>query len=176
MKTKIFFQVLAFLLMLSFTTTKKNMAQDYVVLNTFNVNLRSGPGTDYFVVCTAGKGEIFKLAGENGDWLEIEVFTSENRFVHRDLVYFLTEFIDGHNMVLPDSEEEIKEIYSDILWAKSQAKKDADEIIPVTVSEERHNNFLRIREDKHIHDIFEKHGVQTAIYPMIMEFAEKEKW
>lgn len=151
-------------------------AQDHVVLNTSDVNLRTGPGTDYYVVCMAGKGEIFKLAGEQGDWIEIEMYSGDNRFVHRDLVYFLTEFVDGHNMRFPEQEEKTRKIYQDILWAKSLAKQDADEIIPANISNERHSNFLKIRQDKHIHDIFEMYGIQTAMYSQIMEYAKKNKW
>jgi len=176
MKAKIFFPVLMFLVLQSIPGLHQALAQGHVVLNASNVNLRTGPGPDHFVICMAGKGEIFKLVGENGDWLEIEMSTSDKRYVHRDLVYFLNEFVDGHNMKLPNTEEKIKEIYSDILWAKIQAKKDADEIIPASVNEERHNNFLKLRQDKHIHDIFEKHGTQTATYPEIIEYSRKKKW
>lgn len=176
MKTKFFFSVIALMAIQLFPILNSIKAQDHVVLNTSDVNLRTGPGTDYYVVCLAGKGEIFKLIDEKGDWVEIEMFTGNNRYVHRDLVYFLTEFVDGHNMRLPDSEEKTKEIYSDILWAKSQANKDADEIIPRDVSKERHKNFLKICEDKHIHNLFEKYGIQTAMYPEIMGLSEKNKW
>ncbi len=176
MKTKVFFIMALFVISqiaISFRTAR---AQDHIVLNTFNVNIRTGPSTDYFVVCMAGKGDIFKLDKEHGDWLQIEMFSGDNRFVHRDLVYFLTEFVDGHNMRLPDSEEKTREIYNDILWAKSRAKKDADEIIPAEVSDERHNNFLKLRQDKHIHDFFERYAIQPAMYPFIMDQAKKKKW
>ena len=61
-------------------------------------------------------------------------------------------------------------------WAKARAKKDAGEIIPKNISEERHNSFLKIYQDKHIHDVFEKYGVQTRMYPKIMDYVKKKKW
>ena len=157
--------------MLWFTVHLLNIstyAQDHIVLNTFNVNIRTGSGTDFYIVCTAGKGEIFKLIDERGEWIEIKMYSEDSRFVHRDLVYFLKEFVPGHYMNLPESEEEIKKIKKDIEWATSVARIEADEIIPEAISKERFENFRNIRIDKNIHDIFEIHGIQTALYSQIM--------
>ncbi len=143
-------------------------AQDHIVLNSFNINIRTGPGNGFFVVCTAGKGEIFQLVEERGDWVEIKMYSENSRFVHRDLVYFLKEFVPGHNMNLLQSEEEIKKIKKDIEWAKSVARVEADEIIPEAISKERFENFRNISMDKNIHNILEIHGIQSALYSQIM--------
>ncbi|MCK4663212.1 MAG: SH3 domain-containing protein [Bacteroidales bacterium] len=143
-------------------------AQDHIVLNSFNVNIRTGPGTDFFVVCTAGKGEIFQLVDEKGDWVEIKMYSEDNRFVHRDLVYFLKEFVPGHNMNLPESEEEIKKINNDIEWATSIAQIEAEEIIPKAISKKKFKNFRNICMDKNIHNIFEINGIQSALYSQFM--------
>ncbi|MBC8486978.1 MAG: SH3 domain-containing protein [Bacteroidetes bacterium] len=176
MKTKILFTVLV-LILIQLTISSENLiAQDHVVLNTFNVNIRTGPGTDHFIVCTAGKSEIFKLVNEKGDWLEIEMYSGDNRFVHRDLVYFLDEFIPGHRMTLPESEEKSKKIFLDLKWAETAAKKEAEEIIPVNVDKARNENFRKVMRDKNIHTIFEIHGFQSALYPELMTLAKKKKW
>ena len=143
-------------------------AQDHIVLNSFNVNIRTGPDTGFFVVCTAGKGEIFQLVNERGDWVEIKMYSENSRFVHRDLVYFLKEFVPGHNMNLPESEGEIKKIKKDIEWAKSVASVEAYEIIPDAISKERFENFRNICMDKNIYNIFKIHGIQSALYSQIM--------
>ena len=157
--------------MLWFTVQVLNVstyAQAHIVLNTFNVNIRTGPGTGFFVVCTAGKGEIFQLVDERGDWVEIKMYSEDSRFVHRDLVYFLKEFVPGHNMNLPESEEEIKKINNDIEWAISVAKVEADEIIPKEISKKKFENFRNICMDKNIHNILKVHGIQSALYSQIM--------
>ena len=176
MKTKILIKTLLLFTVQLAILSDNLIAQDHVVLNTFNVNIRTGPSTDYFIVCKAGKGEIFELVKEKGDWLEIEMYSGDNRFVHRDLVYFLEEFIPGHRMTLPESEEKLKKIFLDLKWAETVAKKEAEEIIPVNVDKEKNENFRKIMRDKNIHTIFEIHGLQSALYPELMALAKKNNW
>ena len=35
-------------------------------------NVRSGPGTDHEVVCTADKGVMLEIVGREGKWLQVE--------------------------------------------------------------------------------------------------------
>lgn len=147
-------------------------AQEYIVLNTFNVNIRTGPSIETYVVCTAGKGEIFELIREDGDWLEIKMFTPDNRFVHRDMVYFLEEFVPGHNMQLPEKQK-VREIQNAAQWVKTVSYLEAEEIIPKSVNEERYRNFRNICLDKNMHHLFELHGLQTAMYFQIINHKEK---
>jgi hypothetical protein len=176
MKTRIIFLTLLLAVMQFSFSFKTAHAQDHVVLNTSNVNIRTGPGIDYFIVCTAGKSEIFKLVNEKGDWLEIEMYSGDNRYVHRDLVYFLEEFIPGHRMTLPELEKKSKKIFLDLKWAETVAKKEAEEIIPANVDKARNENFKKIMRDKNIHAVFEKHGNQSALYPELMALAKKKNW
>ncbi len=46
--------------------TKKT--QDYIRCTTSSVNIRSGAGTDYAVLGSAGKGEIYAVVGKTGNW------------------------------------------------------------------------------------------------------------
>ena len=108
MKTRIMLVTSLLVVMQISFSIETARAQNYVVLNTFDVNIRTGPGIDHFIVCSANKGEIFKLVNKDNDWLEIEMYSGDNRFVHRDLVYFLEEFVPGHRMTLPKSEGKSK--------------------------------------------------------------------
>lgn len=148
------------------------LAQNYIVLNTFNVNIRTGPSTETYVVCTAEKGEIFELIREDGDWLEIKMFTPDNRFVHSDMVYFLEEFVPEHNMQLPEKQK-ITEIQKAAQWAKKVSYLEAEEIIPESVNKERYQNFRNICLDKNMHHLFKSHGLQTAMFFQIINHKEK---
>ena len=170
MKTRIV-TIIGFLTTVFFLTTPRN-AQKYIVLNTFDVNIRTGPGIENYIVCTAGKGEIFELVGENGDWLEIKMFSPDNRFLHRDMVYFLEEFVPGHNMHLPEKQK-IREIQNAAQWAKTVSFQEAEEIIPKSINEERYLNFRSICLDKNMHHLFEIHGLQTAMFFQIINHKEK---
>jgi SH3-like domain-containing protein len=148
-------------------------SQGYVVLNAFDVNIRTGPGNSYYVVCSAGKGEIFELTGQEGDWVKVKMFSNENRYVHQDLVYFLKEFVPGHNMQLPDKAK-IKMLQKSAQWAEVVSKNEAEEIIPASLSKEKFDAFRNIRYDKNMHDIFGMQGVQTALYSQIINYKEKQ--
>lgn len=148
------------------------IAQEYIVLNTFRVNVRTGPGTDFYIVCKADKGEIFELVSKKSDWVEIRMFSKDTRFVHKDVVYFLNEFVDGHNMRLPE-DKMVVILQNGAQWAKTISNMEANEIIPESVSQERFENFRNICIDKNIHNLFEMHGIQTAMYSEIISHKEK---
>lgn len=44
---------------------------DWAVINGTNVNIRSGPGTNYSVVSTASRGDRFLLADRSADWYKV---------------------------------------------------------------------------------------------------------
>lgn len=50
-------------------TRSSTTATGVTVMGTSNVNLRSGPGTNYPVVGTLSAGETVRAEGRNGDWL-----------------------------------------------------------------------------------------------------------
>lgn len=170
MKTKRLYRTL--LVVLIALTFQSVTAQHHVVLNAFDVNIRTGPGTDYFVVDRADKGTIFEMIAEKGQWVEIKMFTPDNRFIHRDKVYFLDEFVDGHNMKLPDKET-IKQIQQSVQWAKMVSAVEAEEIIPQSISQEHFANFWSIRLDKNIHGLLRKQNIQPAMFFQIVNYKEK---
>jgi len=153
--------------------TLQAFSQSHVVLNAFDVNIRSGPGNSYFVVCNAGKGEIFELTGHDGDWVKVKMFSSDDRYIHQDQVYFLKEFVPGHNMELPDKSK-IRMLQKSAQWAYVVSEKEAEEIIPESISKEKFEAFRNMRYDKNMHDIFEMQGIQTAMYDQIISHKEKQ--
>ncbi len=80
--------------------------QEYVVMGTPLVNLRTGPSTNAMVIGRAEKGDIYRVLGQSEDWYEILMFSGESRFVTKaDYVYPLEtrQLADGHRMALPPS-------------------------------------------------------------------------
>ena len=47
-----------------------------IVADTDSLNLRSGPGTEYAWLGSAGRGEWIEILGETGNWYEVRVVTS----------------------------------------------------------------------------------------------------
>ncbi len=148
-------------------------------MGTPRVNIRSGPSTQNFVVAQAHKGDVFRVLGKTGDWYEIEMFSGEGRYIiAAHFVYPLDE--DGlggrFGMDLPESDELCHTIYSSIQAGLRRAEREAREIIPPSVSEERYNSFVRLREDKILFDMFHNFGLQTLVYGELMDLARDKGW
>jgi hypothetical protein len=89
-------------------------AQDYVVMGTPLVNLRTGPSTDAMVIGRAQKGDVFKVVGVSEDWYQVLLFSGEPRYVVKaDFVYPLGEgdLVEGHGMHLPTSTARSRSIW-----------------------------------------------------------------
>ena len=154
-------------------------SQEYIVMGTPMVNIRTGPSTDHVIVGRAEKGDIFKVIAKDGDWLQIVMFTGDHRYVFAaPYVYDLTreDFVPGHRMELPDSDGTRRSLYRSLQAARERAKKEADEVIPASVDAERNANFRRIMEDRIILEMMHIYGVQPALYNDLVDEGEKSNW
>ena len=142
------------------------LSREYVVMISRNINVRTGPGTDRFVIARAWKGDVFELVDETGNWYEIVMFSGDYRYVSKSWAARLTEeqLLPGHHMVLPSDGDKLNAVYRDILHARERAGREADEIIPPLENEKRNTTLRNILEDKHIHEIMQIHSVQPALY------------
>jgi hypothetical protein len=161
-----------------FFTSALALCAEYVVTIAKSVNIRTGPGMDFFIIERAEKGDLYKYAGESGDWYRIEMFSGEHRYIGKSVSARLTEqqLLPGHNFSVPAEESDRKSIYRDIQFAKERASKEAEEIIPEAISRNRHENFREIREDGNILYIMHAHGVQPALYDNIIKEGEEKGW
>lgn len=156
----------------------QTVCQNYIVMGTPLVNIRSSPGKDSYIVARAGKGDVFKVVRTQEGWYEIEMFSGERRYVvEEDFVYPLSisEIINRPDMELP-SEEKCKSIYRSILIGKQRAKKEAEEIIPSEENKERNSCFTKIKEDEIILEIMTNCGIQPLLYFDLMNRALVNKW
>lgn len=58
-------------------------AQSTVYINRNNVNLRSGPSTSNGIIRKVQKGEVYKVVGKSGNWLNV----GENQWIYNDASY-----------------------------------------------------------------------------------------
>ncbi len=147
------------------------VCKEYVVMISRNINLRTGPGTDRFIVGRAWKGDIFELVGEIESWYEIMMFSGDYRYVSKTWSAKLTEsdISPGHRMTLPVSDDSLRAMQRDVLHAKERAAREADEIIPASVDYERNMVFRRMLEDRHIMEVMGMYSVQPALYPDMVD-------
>jgi len=153
--------------------------QEYVVMGTPLVNLRTGPSTGAMIIGRAEKGDIFEVVGQTEEWYEILMFSGETRYVTRsDFVYPLKEdgLVEGHNMTLPPSTSRCRAIFWDTEEGLDRAAREALEIIPPTLNRERYTVLKKILEDKILLEMFHIHGLQPALYGALVAEARREGW
>jgi uncharacterized protein YraI len=154
-------------------------AQDYVVMGTPLVNLRTGPSTHAMVIGRADKGDIFKVVGQTDEWYEIQMFSSESRYVTKaDFVYPLgtDELLEGHEMSLPTSTARCRSIFWDTEEGLDRAAREAAEVLPPSLNRERYGKLKKILEDRILLEMFHIHGVQPALYRDLLAEARRERW
>lgn len=156
------------------------LSQEYIVMGTPMVNIRTGPSTDHVIVGRAEKGDIFRVIKKNGDWLQIAMFTTDHRYVFSaSYVYPLTtkDLVSGHRMELADYPDETKRsLYRSLQQAKGRAQREADELIPTSIDEERNTNFRRTMEDRIILEMMHIYDFQPALFDDLVGEGEKSNW
>ena len=142
------------------------LSKDYVVMISRNINIRTGPGTDRFVIGRAWKGDMFELIDETGNWYEIVMFSGDYRYVSKSWAARLAgdELLPGHQMTVPADGDKLNALYRDILHTMERAGREADEIIPPLENEKRNSTLRNILEDRHLLELMQMHSVQPALY------------
>ena len=80
------FQKIALSAVFFFLIVQNAQAAQYVSITGDNINVRSGPGTNYQVVMELFKGFPLKVIATQGDWLKVSDFESDTGWVHSSLV------------------------------------------------------------------------------------------
>jgi hypothetical protein len=80
-------------------------------------------------------------------------------------------------MELTDTSEETRRsLYMSLQQAKDRAQREADEIIPAPVDEERNAGFRRIMEDRIILEMMHIYDFQPALYSDLVDEGQKNSW
>lgn len=179
MRTTRLSPLIGFLLVAGLSEGEALVAQDYVVMGTPLVNLRTGPSTGAMVVGKAEKGGIFEVIGEEDGWYKIRMFSPAPRYVVKaDFVRPLARdgLVDGHQMVLPTSTARLRSVFWDTEEGLDRAAREPTEVIPVTLNGDRHTYLKQVLEDRVLLEMFHIHGIQPALYRNLVSEARKERW
>ncbi len=76
----------AAVLIFSLILTPSLLSAETVSVKKDNVNVRSGPGTDYPVAMELFKGYPLKVIEKKGDWLKIKDFEEDSGWIYSPLV------------------------------------------------------------------------------------------
>ena len=107
----VFLLLMIFILMFSMSAFSQFVEVKSV---TADIQVRVLLETESRIVAKALKGDIFKYIGEVNDWIEIQLFTGDSRYIHKSLVEVLNRSISS-----PFS----KDIYPQLIKSLEEAKK-----------------------------------------------------
>lgn len=85
-KNSSFLQKFALFAVVFFLAGQNAQAAQYVSITGDNINVRSGPGTNYQVAMELFNGYPLKVIATQGDWLKISDFENDTGWVHSSLV------------------------------------------------------------------------------------------
>ena len=179
MRARSLFSVIGFLMACWLSGAEALAAQDYIVMGTPLVNIRTGPSTASMVVERADKGDIYEVLGEEDGWYKIRMFSADPRYVNNaDFIYPVARdsLVAGHEMILPTSTARIRSVFWDTEAGLDRAAREATEVIPVTLNRDRHTYLRNVLEDRILLQMFHIHGMQPALYGELVAAARAERW
>ena len=144
---------------------------EYVRVIKGNVNIRSAPSTGSMTVGPAKQGDTFELVGEEGKWYEIDLFSGEQRFLHKSLatkVSFRPE--------VPEDAEIRRRIFREWNEAGNRAKAEADRKYPPERNLEKNLSHEQFLGDRFRLELLQKYGVQPPAYRRILIEGYQKGW
>jgi len=117
-----------------------------------DIKVRVLPEIESIIVHKALKGDIFKFVSENGNWIEIEMFSGDSRYIHNSQVEILTRGVSA-----PFSKDVCPKFKERLEKAKERSIAESDYI---------HQNILF---DRYVLDIFHEFGLQPVVYQIVLD-------
>lgn len=134
-----------------------------VITGVAEIRIRVMPENESRIVCKAFEGNIFRFVSENGDWIEIEMFSGDSRYIHRSQVEILTRGVSA-----PFSGDFCPELKERLEEAKESSGSESDGITQ------------NILFDRYALDIFHEFNLQPVVYQLFVsrciDDTEKINW
>jgi len=120
---------------------------NFIKVTTEVANISMMPNSESEIVGKALEGDIFKCLNDKDEWIEIEMFSSDSRYIHSSLVKVLTGGVSApfSNDICPKLIERLEE-----------AKEES-----LTESDVKSQNVLF---DRYVLDIFHEFELQPVLY------------
>lgn len=116
-----------------------------------DIRVKVLPETESRIVCKALEGDIFKYISEEDDWIEIEMFSGDSRYIHRSQVEVLTRGVSA-----PFSDNVCPQLKKRLEEAKERSLSEQD------------NVFQNILLDRYILEIFHEFNLQPVVYQIVV--------
>ena len=139
-------------------------SQKYVQIEEEVVNIRFKATTSSSIVGQAVLGQIFLRTDATTNWIEIQLPSGENRWVHRGLVSLVTDY----GAILESVN--ISSLKSALIDAKERAQKDSFNKNIESMNKKEINTFLL---DKYTLSVFRTYRVSPIHFDEIMNVSDK---
>jgi len=152
----IFFLSTLFIIIFTFST----FAQFVRVTSEF-ANIRLMPDTESIIIGKAFENDIFGYEGEENDWIKINMFSSEHRYIHHNLVKVI-----NYGISAPFSNDICQSLMKRLEEAEDRSLVESDNKYPLTNSEntEKNNEYQRMLLDRYILEVFHEYDLQPVVY------------
>lgn len=121
-----------------------------------DIRVRVLPETESRIVGEAIDGDIFRYISEEGNWIEIEMFSGDPRYIHNSMVEVLNRGISA-----PFS----KDVCTKLVKSLEEAK--------IKTFSESNSIFQNILLDRYYLEIFHEFNLQPAIYPLVIGWCDE---
>lgn len=160
---------LAGLVFLSITPVQA--LNEYVRVVKGNVNIRNSASTQALKVAAAKQGDIFELAGEEGKWYEIELFSGGRRFLHKSLAKPVS-----YRPEVPEEVDVRRQLFKEWREIGERAKLEADRKYPPGKNLDRNLSHEQNLGDRYRLELLQKLGIQPPAYRRILIEGYQKGW
>jgi len=152
----IFFLLTILIIIFSFNTFAK-----FVRVTSEFANIRLMPDTESIVIGQAIKNDIFEYEGQENDWIKINMFSEDHRYIHQSLVKVINYAIS-----VPFSNDICKNFMKRLDEIKNKSFMEAGNKFPLTNSENigKNNDYQKMIFDRYILEVFHEYNLQPVVY------------
>ena len=152
----IFFLLTLFIIIFTFSA----FAQ-FVRITSESANIRLMPDTESIIIGKAFENDIFEYEGEENDWIKINMFSGEHRYIHHSLVKVI-----NYGISAPFSNDICQSLTKRLEEAEDRSLIESDNRYPLSNSEnmEKNNEYQRILLDRYILEVFHEYDLQPVVY------------
>lgn len=156
----VFFLLTLFIIIFTFSASAK-----YVRVTSEFANIRLMPDTKSIIIGKASENDIFGYEGEENDWVKINMFSGEHRYIHHNLVKVINYDISApfSNYICPYLMKRLEE-------AEDKSLVESDNKYPLGNSENVKKNieYQRILLDRYILEILHEFDLQPVVYQIAL--------
>ena len=149
------------LLTLLFIIFTFSASAEFVKVTSEFANIRVMPDTESIIIGKASENDIFGYEGEENDWIKINMFSGEHRYIHHNLVKVI-----NYGISATFSNDICQSLMNRLDEAEDRSLVESDNKYPLSNSENMEKNieYQRILLDRYILEIFHEFDLQPIVY------------